>query len=374
MEARALTLALSAAVLAPITALAQTPSFTLVGVAPGSSSSSVRALSADGSAAAGWSSPPGGSPGFIWTAQSGRFDFGLLPGMQRSTETYAISGDGSTVVGIGTAGHAFRFSGSGPLQDLGVLSGYTRSLGFGVSGDGSVVVGRSDTGPSTGVGQAFRWTDSGGMQGLGYTQGPNGVNSEATGISRDGTTIVGNSQDFAGRIQPFVWRQGAGFTVLPQAPGTPPGESGAYGTNFDGSIVVGYSALLQTPAIWRNGQVTDLGAPAGFVHGNALAVNDDGSVVVGDLESLTSQTAGVWTEARGIEPLASYLTANGVTIPAGWTLTDCYAVSGDGLTFAGIANPPTGFGQGFVATVPEPATVLAVGLLTTLRRRRRQNS
>jgi hypothetical protein len=84
----------------------------------------------------------------------------------------------------------------------------------------------------------------------------------------------------------------------------------------------------------------------------ARAVYDDGSVVVGLLGS-AHPVAGVWTLATGMVTLDSYLTANGVVIPTGWTTLDCTAVSHDGLTFAGIA----GFGgqrQGFVASVPPP--------------------
>lgn len=371
MDLRAKALGVCAAVLAPITALAQTPSFTLLGAAPNNLGSVARAVSADGGVVAGYSVNLNGSPGFTWTPSGGRSDFGLLPGMPATTQAYGISGDGLTAVGSMTGAHAFRRAGNSPIQDLGVLSGYTRSSAVGTDGTGSVVVGVCETSASYTFGQAFRWTSSGGMQGLGFTQGPNGIYSEATGISRDGATIVGNSNDAAGLNDAFIWRQGIGFTVLPQVLGTPAGESGAYGTNYNGSIVVGYSGILQTPAIWRNGQVTDLGAAPGYVHGTAVAVSDDGSVVAGRLLSATNQVAAVWTPARGMEPLSDYLVANGVVIPDGWTLTNCYAVSGDGFTFVGLANPSTGFGQGFVATIPEPATVLALGLLAALLRQSR---
>jgi len=64
----------------------------------------------------------------------------------------------------------------------------------------------------------------------------------------------------------------------------------------------------------------------------------------------------VWTEGTGMQLLADFLTANGVSLPAGHTLYDCRAVSADGLTFGGAIIGPSGL-QGFVSTIPTPGTV-----------------
>jgi probable HAF family extracellular repeat protein len=372
MEARVKAIAVCAALTAPITAWAQAPSFTLLGAAPNTLGSVARATSADGGVVAGYSVDVTGAKGFTWTQGGGRSDFGLLPGMPALTEADAISGDGSTVVGAMTGPRAFRRVGDGSLQDLGVLTGYTRSAASGASNDGSIVVGYCASGAAHTSGQAFRWTSSG-MQGLGFTQGPNGVYSEATAISRDGTTIIGNSEDFGGFTDAFVWRNGA-FTVLPQLPDTPFPSSFAYGVNFDGGVVVGASGARLRAALWRNGVVNDLGIAAGWAHSRAQAVSDDGNLVGCVLYTGGNQLAAVWTPATGMEPLADYLIANGVTIPQGWTLETCTSVSGDGHTVVGSAYSLDGYGYGFVATIPTSSSIgaLLLGLIPTFHRRRAQ--
>ena len=126
-------------------------------------------------------------------AQSGITDLGTLGG--RSSAAYGVSADGSVVVGASsTAGnaagqffpavHAFRWTqASSTMTDLGTLGG-TNSAASGVSADGSVVVGGSaDTVGNTAF-RAFRWTSGGGMVDLG-TLG--GTFSSASGVSADGS-------------------------------------------------------------------------------------------------------------------------------------------------------------------------------------------
>src|SRR5262249_39930903 len=154
-----------------------------------------------------------------------------------------------------------------------------------------------------------------------------------------------------------------------------PGTSVANATNFDGSIVAGQSGLNGNATIWVGGQPLDLGIPASASSSAATSVNDNGTVV--GLELVTSAlpgfAAGAGPPARGAEPLANSLDASGVSVPLGWSLINCSAVSGDGLTFAGWARFTTGETQGFVATVPAPGAVaplFSLGVLVAERRRR----
>jgi len=73
---------------------------------------------------------------------------------------------------------------------LGQLPGGLESEALGVSADGTVVVGTAIN--AEGFRRAFRWTESDGMQDLG-TLG--GVLSLGTAVSADGQTIVGYSSN-----------------------------------------------------------------------------------------------------------------------------------------------------------------------------------
>ena len=83
--------------------MAQAPGFWLTGLAPSATQGQVRALNLDGSIAAGFTSAPliaYYQPGFTWTPQGGRYDFGLEPGMPPTTAALGLNSDGSVPVGI----------------------------------------------------------------------------------------------------------------------------------------------------------------------------------------------------------------------------------------------------------------------------------
>jgi len=324
--------------------------------------------------AAGYSSGPT-EVAFRWTASGGREDVGFEAGFAPTSTAFAISGDASTLVGRAgpyTESRAFRWRGPGTYQDLGLIPGATRAFAQGVSGDGEVVAGRAEAG-SIGLpaGMAVRWTQATGMQGLGYTR-PGHNYSEAAAISRDSTTIVGHSKS-AGNYDAFVWREGTGMQILSPLAGPAP-ASFAFGVNHDGSFIVGQSGPSAIATMWTDGQPSNLATGSTWHSSRARAVNDDGTVVAGMLmrTSTSQQEAGVWTPARGFEPLADFLLLHGVALPEGWSLWDCFAVSADGQTFAGAARSSSAQ-QGFVVTIPCPASVMpmaaAVGVLAVRRRR-----
>ncbi len=369
-RAAVLGLALVVSLAAP--AAAQTPSFTLIGVPSGLTSSRLYGLSADGRVAAGWSGGVAGNyPGHIWSLDAGRYDFGREAGLPWRTMAYAISGDGSTVVGdsqtTNTApSQAYRWSGTGTFQTLSLLPQAVESHATGVSGDGSIIVGYQLNAVSPfGSARAVRWTSPSTAE---FLEPQSTRRSSARGISRDGTTIVGEVG--VGTTDAFTWTQGGGLQILPWRPGALSGAH-ANAVNFDGSVVVGESD--GHTVIWRNGQVQDLGSSPLHHEFWPDAVNDAGTVVTGiSFEGPGGGTASIWTPDRGIEYLTDFLAFHGVTVPSGWTLFECTAVSADGMTFAGWTNVHDGQNQGFVATIPSPASaslgLVALGL--AVRRRR----
>lgn len=357
-------------------AAAQTPGFWLMGTPPGLSRSYSYALSQDGGVAAGYSTGSGSdAPGFRWTAGGGRQDF-LGPGMPLQSPAKGLSTDGNTLVGYmagGTGPHrAYRRVGAGPLQELAPV-GYQKSYASAVSGNGDVVVGHNEsTVGGIPLGQAFRWTPQGGMQNLGWLHG-SGI-SQARAISRDGGTIVGDS--YAGATEAFVWREGTGMQGLPPLPGASPLGSYARGVNADGSVIVGegYDSGGNIRAVrWAGGAAQDLGVLPGYLVVEAFGVSDDGLVVAGPARGIgVPDVAFVWTPSTGMLSLPSYLSQYGVSLPLGWSSRYIYAVSGDGMTFAGDAVNASGAIQGFVASVPTPAgAVVLIGPVVLLSRRRR---
>jgi uncharacterized membrane protein len=236
-----------------------------------------------------------------------------------------------------------------------------------VSGDGNVVVGRLYVPQSFAI-QAMRWTPTGGVQPLGFAR-PGDSTSGAEAVSRDGSTILGNSSGASDGVA-FEWRQGTGMVPLPSLPGGV--SSDARGVNFDGSIIVGNSGSGIRPSMWRNGQVSDLGMPAGFSgYGQGNAVNDAGTVVAGFVAVGSNQFASIWTPSFGMEFLSDYLLRNGIQVPSGWTLLNATAVSADGMTIAGWGSNASTGSEGFVVTIPAPSSLVLLGAGSVLAARRR---
>jgi probable HAF family extracellular repeat protein len=371
-----LALSLSAAA-----ASAQTTGFWLMGLPPGAIQGQVNALSRDGSTALGLAGGPAGGGYFRWTAATGREDLGLAAGLPERNGAWAASDSGNIIAGWHFGGSpnaiAFRRVGSQPFETLGLLPQRTQSYAHGISGDGSTVVGHCDSGVTSNSGEAFRWTQATGMQGLGYLH-PNGSLSRATDISRDGSTIVGYSQS-NGPFHPyeaFVWTQSGGMAGLPIVPGATYPDTSAYAVTANGAVVVGSGGTPSghSHAVrWEAGAAIDLGTVDQALFSTAYAVSDNGLVIGGSSSGGTvTDTAFIWTQPTSMLALIDYLSLFGVSVPLTFRPEYVQAISGDGLTFGGYGfNTLTNLREGFVATVPAPAS--AVFLLAPLfasRRRR----
>jgi len=115
------------------------------------------------------------------------------------TQLTAISGNGAIAIGFASSSlnpgdeQAFKYTlaGSGSYAALGNLGGW--SIARAINSDGSVIVGQSLD--AVGRSQAFVH-QSGAMTGLGFLG--TGDESDATGVSADGTVIVGYSRITSG--------------------------------------------------------------------------------------------------------------------------------------------------------------------------------
>jgi probable HAF family extracellular repeat protein len=198
-----------------------------------------------------------------WWKTSGQTGiFGPFPGEQDQTSAFGLSGTAQAPVAVGAAikgsggngptFHAFRWTPTGGLQDLGVTTG-SESFATAISGNGLVIVGEARD--ASGFWRAFRWTASTGMQDIGTVGGPE---SAAFAVNFDGTVIVGTSltSSGSGSNDAFVWTATTGMqdlkTVL-QAVGVHTADKWVSlttvdGISTDGTVIVGYGLNPRTNA------------------------------------------------------------------------------------------------------------------------------
>lgn len=276
--------------------------------------------------------------GFIW-----RWRVDPAPTIVPGGTMVAVSDDGLVVAGTivdptVNAEVAAIWTQATGWQSLGWLPNAmncpSRSNSYAISGDGTTVVGLSWDGCS---GRGFRWTAATGMQQL---QNLANGNNRCSAISRDGSTMGGFAQGTFNRT-PAFWGPGtSGFVLDPNFQGE------VYGFNNDGSLSVGtnyfsgssYSAFIRDK---QTGIMLNLGQLNSGWAGNAKDISENGKVVVGFDSLMLAIEAWVWTPSDGIISLNNRLAALGVTgVPP---LGSCTAVSDDGNVIVGGGGFTTGF-------------------------------
>jgi probable HAF family extracellular repeat protein len=355
---------------------AQTISFTPLGDlsgTPATYNSTAFGVSSGGVAVGGGVS--GSGPEAFYGSTPPILGLGDLSGGAFNSSALGISSDGSTIVGFGTTGtgnEAFRTVG-GVLTGMGLRPGGLFSRALAASANGGVIVGVADATGTSPLGEGFIWNGS--YTGLGSLV--SGGASEARSVSGDGTVVVGQSDSTGSFItEAFRWTSGGGMVGLGDLPGGLD-WSQANDISANGLVIVGYgnSASGQEAFRWTSGGgMVGLGDLAGGLFSSvAHSVNADGSVIVGRADD-GANAAFYWTSSSGMVKLQDIL---GAAVPAGWTLTEAFAVSDDGYTIAGVAFNAAGGTEAWIATVPEPSSVglAAVGALAfgafIVRRRNR---
>jgi len=237
------------------------------------------------------------------------------------------------VGGLSSSAHGACFEGLGFILD-GSVEGNS-SKAFRVSADGSVIVGRAvyeviDYGDGTlePLSQAVMWKDGVLIPLINHTPGSYET-SAATGVSSDGSVIVGTTNGNA-------WRWEAGTTTN-LAPLPTDDRAFANDVSSDGSVVVGYSTKLSDfdePVRWDDGVVSALDLLPDGSAGQALGVSDDGSVVVG------------WSGRSGYPSIGAVRWEGGEIQELGFlwlpssTISEAKGVSGDGLVAVGDHGVP----------------------------------
>jgi uncharacterized membrane protein len=346
---------------AAATATAQ-PQFTGIGDLSGgpAPSSSAWALSADGSVVVGSAWDGQRYRAVRWTWSGGMESLGDLPGGPFDSFALGVSPDGATIVGstLSPLGReAFRWNAGEGMVGLGDLPGGAhRSYAWDTTDGAARIVGQGDYefDPVL-VGRAARWDGGGPPIQMADTY------SEAFAVTPDGAVVVGVVPTPAG-LEAFRWTEGGGLEPLGDLPGGGV-DSAAKGTNGDGSVIVGSGTNadgLLEPVQWTDGGgMESLGNLPGAVAGTggaAWACSADGSIVVGFANytgfcggSADRAEAFIWTREKGMRRVRDVLMLDYGLDVSGWALEVVLDISDDGSVICGAGINPEGEYEGWVA-------------------------
>jgi len=242
--------------------------------------------------------------------------------------------------------HAYSWTQSGGLHDLGTFAGGGNSFATGINSKGAIV-GYGDQPTAGGVPHAFLWTSALGFQDLG-TFG--GQVSAANAINSSGQ-VVGSADGIGNYSTAFLWTSATGLQSL----GTEPGDYGSQANAInDSGVVAGSSG---TGAAWHGFRwdlahgMQDLGTLGGtftFAYG----INNAGQIVGSSMPTgnIGPAHAFIWDSVNGIRDL------NNLIAPGtGWDLTQANAINASGqIAGYGAINGVT---HGFLLSVPVPIAI-----------------
>lgn len=321
---------------------------------------------------------------FKWTSGTGESSIGGQVAGQGVGGQSTISHDGLTVGGTvfnslsGTHEMGRYDVSTGtwqPLGGIGAVSDQETSSGWSISGDGSSIVGLGWVTP--GSAHAVRWHSGTGMVDMGTTSVGNSSRANATNF--DGNVVAGWQDNDNGR-QGAVWINGTQELIFDSNSFA---VSEATSVSNDGTWVSGYAnaGFFGTSELWRYNTVTNthenLGnlAVGAETNTSGSAMNAAGTIIAGGTWAFGPAFFGkaiIWQEGIGVQLFADYLTANNVAYEPGFTFAYVSDVSSDGTWFTGWGLNSSFQISSFAVQVPAPgsAGVLALAGLTALRRRR----
>lgn len=299
-----------------------------------STNSTAYAISGDGSTVVGAADVDEYTP-FVWNATDGMVALDPISGGIGDCVggANAVNFDGTVLVGYSYDGSktvAARWIAGTPEA---LTNAYAaESEAFGISADGNVIVGHRDNGGTT---EAFIWTTgSGTMATLTGVVGE----SHAAAVSSDGS-FVGGSSDVGGTQNAMRWSSGGGLETLGTIGGFS-GYSSTYALNADGSVATGFSASTDGNQAfrWVEGEgMTGLGALTVTSTSYGQAISADGNIITGQNIDGGVYAAFRWTPSDGMESLAAILNENGVDI-TGWELNNARGISADGKLITGTGT------------------------------------
>jgi probable HAF family extracellular repeat protein len=236
-------------------------------------------------------------------------------------------------------------AGSYTFSGLGFLGNATASSASGVSADGSAVVGSSGS-------NAFFWTSGAGMTSIPFLpQGSLGFsdNANGTAISPDGATVVGTNQYSSGPTEAFGWRAFGGTLGIGYLPTASYSTAAAVTGSGSTMVVAGASTpqALNSPEAYSWSPVGGF-VPLGFLsntyqQSSAAGLSANGSMIVGNsLSNRERSEAFLWTAGGGMVGLG-FLSNN-------YQFSAASAISADGSTVVGQSTNAFDTYQAFRST------------------------
>ena len=263
---------------------------------------------------------------FRWSETGGMVDLGALGDAVFSfgsaiNKTGKVAGVSQFIGPLLDPSHAVVWDTAGRLVDLGTLAG--QGSGGSAINDAGAVTGNA--GAADGQVHAFHWTAAGGMVDIG-TLG--GLDAYGTHINNAGL-VAGFSRAFNNKhsidYHCFVWTAAGGIVDIGTLGGA---RSSPWALSESGRIagVSDVDARHQHAMTWtRRSGLVDLGTHGG-VGSSAIGVNNRGQVVGWFLTRHKHYRAFVWSRASGMVDLNRRV----ARVPAGLELTEALAISDQG--------------------------------------------
>jgi len=161
----------------------------------------------------------------------------------------------------------------------------------------------------------------------------------AAGMTKDGKYLVGDIPDDAGGGVGLFYAPTRAVTKL-----AGPGWTFTSVTALNGNtpVVIGRGYISSTDKYvdyrWKDGVFTPLGVLSGTRGSPPSAVSNDGSTVVGTVESLSVEQSFIWTDADKLRYIVDELKNRGYEPPGDLLLQNVRYISEDGKTIVGIQS------------------------------------